>query len=656
MMSKYIIKIKVRSSLLIGGYYSSLLVDSATARTSQGEPVIPASALKGALRIEMERLARAQQKGVCLGSDPASSCGVVEDPCLVCILFGSPGLVGKLRFYDARLEELAAGFFTSFEEGASAPGRSSGYGVRNGVTISRRRRVAEEGQLYDMEVLSSFFPELVFQAPLDLLEDLEEEEMKYLEAAVVSLPALGGKKTTGLGHLKAWLELGQEYPQEERPPEESSHDGGGDKREDRVSLAEGEYVFQLTLLPQEMLRAGGLKTKESFFEGLDFIPGSAVRGALAREYSRFLTQGWDSPDFKEEFLIEPIRFSDFYPSKRERPYARPVPLSLRTCKVFPGFKFRESPQDKKSASHGCRDILLESAAVKILNRKGYPLILDDRCPVKGCGQAMVNLSGYYSPGDNNEDGKNNLFTRFNTKTAINRKRWQSEEGKLYTYELMEPVSPREESPLVFSGTLSGVKGKTAPCIEGLNGREILVGGARSRGLGRVMVQVDPPQFDSPSIEGKKARERMDSFTRTMNNYLSPFIGELYPDDPLENHSFFTITLLSDLVLPPGPWDQELCRELSLHLGIPREDLNLEKAMLRSGYRGGYNLLLGIPKDFFPVISRGSAFVFSLPRKWREKDEFFQATLPLTYDGIGLLREEGLGKAVFCDPIHLKDNT
>jgi CRISPR/Cas system CSM-associated protein Csm3 (group 7 of RAMP superfamily) len=177
----------------IGGYAAPTMVDRPFRRDKDGWPFIPASSLKGRLRHECQRLARALGERVCGGPLPQQMCPFAfretheTTYCPVCRIFGSPWVEGRLYPADLLLqrpEELA--------DRETAPAS----GVRYHVSLSRRREVAEDARLFSTEVFLPGVP-LTFSAVWEA--DLTWTELALLEAAFGAITALGREKTAGLG-------------------------------------------------------------------------------------------------------------------------------------------------------------------------------------------------------------------------------------------------------------------------------------------------------------------------------------------------------------------------------------------------------------------------------------------------------------------------
>lgn len=158
--------------------------DRALARNAVGQPVIPATTVKGFLREKAEVLLRTWGHPVCTGPEPGGMC---DGPlCLVCRVFGNPRHPASLRFSDATL---------------LAP---VGSAVRSGVAISRHRRAAYPQRL--------FFTETTEPMPTQWWATCEgvfgDAGAAKRAAALVALAArwgaaIGGGKTRGLGWIDA---------------------------------------------------------------------------------------------------------------------------------------------------------------------------------------------------------------------------------------------------------------------------------------------------------------------------------------------------------------------------------------------------------------------------------------------------------------------
>jgi len=126
---------------------------------------------------------------------------------------------------------------------------------------------------------------------------------------------------------------------------------------------------------------------------------------------------------KRSISEKPVLFSEFYTTGGKSESAcKPIPLSARTCKTYPGL---ELDLDDKNKKHGTRDILISATVIKKLRLIDIPAILSDCSIVIGnckCKQPMKEINGFYLG-----DEKIEISSRMHTKVALNRARMVSSE-------------------------------------------------------------------------------------------------------------------------------------------------------------------------------------------------------------------------------------
>ena len=616
----------LNGGLLVGGQYPALFTDSATAREVSGVPIIPASAVKGALRIEFERFVGGLKKDppyICKPENPNNACGKKE--CIVCALFGAPGNPGKLRFSDACIENEWRKLFTDQHRNGEPTGH--GYANRHGVAVNRIRKSAEKKMLFSLETVEPIYDKSIarmqFVSCIEAEPSLSELEFELLQASVSCLRAIGAEKSRGLGRVEAAIQRMENSENSVKVNHEIVTDA------------------RVVLVPQEYLRVSGIKKKANFMESEEFIPGSAVRGAVARSFA-ISRGGWDNAEVREFLFKKPVLFSNFYPSSFDtKAHPKPVPLSAMTCKSYPGFEIMEASE--KKTSHGSLDILISSALVKLFREMNIFLRLDLRC--KLCSAVLIRKSMYYRLPGNNGLTSMSPAQHVTTKTALNRMRFTSAENQLYSYAAMDTKPAFRENPdpetIRFIGTISGI-GK--PLLDHLSETGVLyIGGARSRGFGKMKIEILRQVSDTPSAP----ENRMAAFTKAMVETLRTV------NHPKSDRLFFSITCTSDLMPPAFVSDcfdffQKILQD---RLCLSEKDLCLEAAIADTDRVGGFKDAIGLQKDLRNVIKRGSAFVYSCMKNGR--DEILKHLPQLINDGLGDLREEGFGRVSFCDEFHLK---
>ncbi|AHJ29723.1 RAMP superfamily CRISPR-associated protein [Nodularia spumigena CS-584] len=198
----------IDSALCVGaGGSDGSLADKPIVRNAEGRMIIPGSQVKGRLRHECEKLAKGlgwqifespKADILCPNEEQVSSQfhsdykleGYKGHHCFVSQIFGNPILPSRIVVDDLICQ-------LSREDLPEI--------IRPGVTINRRRRIAEEKKLYFLET-SPPHNQLEFSGEIHLLPGCPEYAEALILAALRHIHALGGSKSAGLGWL-SWKDL-----------------------------------------------------------------------------------------------------------------------------------------------------------------------------------------------------------------------------------------------------------------------------------------------------------------------------------------------------------------------------------------------------------------------------------------------------------------
>jgi CRISPR-associated RAMP protein (TIGR02581 family) len=186
------ISIRAGKTIQIGGS------DNPVVRYADGRPYIPASSLKGILRAEAERFARAIGEFVCDIMNPNGENGELKrkdeekdkyKPCIICKIFGGPTVASHLIIEDAlpvdgwRIDRIMR------------------------VSINRYTGGQHLGRLFDVEYIcpGTKFSWNIRIENLDIFDDTPEAKiLKYLFKKLSSGDLyVGGYKSVGFGRIKA---------------------------------------------------------------------------------------------------------------------------------------------------------------------------------------------------------------------------------------------------------------------------------------------------------------------------------------------------------------------------------------------------------------------------------------------------------------------
>ena len=199
-MARINITLICRTPLNIGsGAQQGTLADRSMLKDAEGKPYVPATAFKGRLRHAVEQVAETLNLKPTTCITHQSLCG----RCLICHLFGAPQQAGHLRFTTLKLTappELSEK--TTQMPKVSIPRTTH----RTGVSLNRRRGVAEDDHLFSTEI---FLPGMPLEFSGHMAGDISEAEAGLLVAGLQLLPALGRGKTGGLGWIETHVTIDQ---------------------------------------------------------------------------------------------------------------------------------------------------------------------------------------------------------------------------------------------------------------------------------------------------------------------------------------------------------------------------------------------------------------------------------------------------------------
>lgn len=634
------LRITLKSPLLIGGYSSSNpFADKSTARTEDGVPVIPASVVKGAIRIEFERLFSPN----CTHADDLEKCDA-------CGIFGRredhPGLI---VFSDAVLAGDRDMFTVAEKEGKDEKylPTGDGYSARPGVVINRKTRTSEEKKLFFFETTEHLNPDapLIFESDLSISPELERNSrlMDSFRASIRAVFAIGGSKSRGMGVC--------EFELLESPD---------DKKRDQAGISLQGPVIDMSLrLRGRRLTIGANKPYQHFVETLDYIPGSSVRGALAKaiaQRSRKTAQAKDRP--KGQAVSERLRqfftdsgaiFGDSLHSEGFVP-SHIIPSSARACKINGGFIADSTPNDQ---FHGVVDSVIDDLAWN----EDLPIPHSPSCPHRECGHDLSPVTGYYRITTDSKYIKVNMQKHVVTRTALDRKLRNSRHGQLFSIESIEKPA-RTEKEFSFAGTIRNVPDSLLDELAECDGKTLRIGAEASTGHGEIVLNLKSGREPGPSGIGERITA-FNSKLRRRFHMLRERWGSLYGVEGRDETSlYFTADMLSHVIL----FDDDGLYKGVLDDAILQKQTGITARLVRSYARtepvsgwffkqsaGGESRQM--PKRVQPAISRGSVFVYRIDDMPEPSNALLAALCGLESNGIGERREEGYGHIRICDEFH-----
>jgi CRISPR-associated protein Csx10 len=363
-----------------------------------------------------------------------------------------------------------------------------------------------------------------------------------------------------------------------------------------------------------------------FRETLPFVPGTALRGALAQELIDSGMTTNDS-DFKALFIDNAPFFRNAYLAVDDGDHgiplpSRPLPATAYSCKAEPGFE-----------GHGVHDSLIDRLCFEELGID-FPLYLP-KCNKCEDGGRVEAFSGFHC-------GKKSISAPFQltTRVAINRRRKVAEESMLYSPMVISDYD--RNKPTMFHGSIVVAKENEDVVKKHLSGLTH-IGSGVSRGFGRVKITVaDAPPDDLKSRFGnfnKKVAARWGLWRR------------LSKGESAEPGHYFAVMLMSDVILKQDGWTPTVRLETSL-LRDAGKGAVLVRCYAPADYRGGWNTAWGLPKDTDLVARMGSVYVYHVPPLDQYEDRI-AVLRALEEHGVGERRAEGYGQVRVCDEFHLE---
>ncbi|HFQ93262.1 MAG TPA: hypothetical protein ENK32_04590 [Anaerolineae bacterium] len=344
-----------------------------------------------------------------------------------------------------------------------------------------------------------------------------------------------------------------------------------------------------------------------------FLPGSVLRGALIGRYRRrrqadALMQ--DSAARRLFFNPDATRFLNGYLLCRhdgETVRALPTPLSWHFCKL-----------EKRPSRIECDES--DETQPEYFDHAIQPVKAEDVCP-EGEGDSWQRASApFCAPLSNNQAALAAVNRRIAIHTTRNRDYGRARADGGEAEEILNGAVYRYET-IAAGQTFAACilcRDEDAAALAELIDGEILLGGARTAGYGRVSLTLDPQP-----AEGAYEAGPLDEW-REYTPYDAPFDGVV-------------VTLLSDVLLRDEYGQpQSTPAELARQLGFTPADLRATFAAYRQ--TGGFNRKWGLPILQQTALQMGSVFVFNAPseaqmavlRRWEKT-------------GIGERREDGFGR-------------
>ena len=354
-----------------------------------------------------------------------------------------------------------------------------------------------------------------------------------------------------------------------------------------------------------------------YVETLDYIPGTALRGALAEAY--LAEHGEPDDAFHALFLSEQVQYGDLWPAVSGSPTIL-IPATAQACKRY-GLKHEGS----------FRDTLLDA----LTDQQS-----DGKCK---CDEPLDRVMGYLC-GLETVDPIS-VRSRLRVSTAIERGTGAVAREMLFTqHTLTGKRKDKDKSELFFRGSIrlasSRLQDELNCFLE--KGKRLFLGAGRSRGLGEVRVETWQTIAPDSSLP-----ERWENF----NAAAQRAGGDT-------DKRYFSLTLLSHLALRDDLLRPVLDGIAPHHFRLPDgiewaryKDSDQPIRFLSTVTVAGWNAAQGLPKPDTVVLARGSVLLFRC--ETAQEQDVLTRLAEIEAEGVGERRNEGFGRISVCYPIHYR---
>ncbi|MCD6327719.1 hypothetical protein J7M28_09210 [bacterium] len=582
------------------------------------QPYIHGSTLKGAVRASLENLLDIGGIKHCSEDCLLDSCE--SSPCLICSLFGSQLMPGKLVFEDAVLSE----------ESLAAIG-DCGELWENRTN----RRFDASGEKEGFVLLATKpFANLSFEARIVAASPISDQERELLLSAIGTIRSLGGGKGMGLGFCTIELKKPEEV--EPAPPVVVE-----------VSATQGDAAG-IVLVAQSPICIARSTTGRHHRDGLEYIPGASLRAAIYEEVQRAVARGELTSEHSNACLSPSLFFHDCLPitpsfceevlgegSPLVLPFIQPYSSEPSATRAISGVAQADDVDFPAS------DALIRDYVLRLLYLAGMPCIVR-----RGRAIRTQRASFLRSPAIVSRDRRVVTERGFASFCPVNRKTGRTDDSRRHTASFIRSGS-------AFAGKIGRLRPASKEVLKKVEGTTLCVGSMRSRGFGQVLFRsVVPP------LRGTIA-ERLKRFNRAVSaeleNWSRLWEGAQGITEQLlqENAVFFSITLQSDMMLPDwSRWNASESESLEKLVSESGINAKAVAAYLRSDVLSGWNVACNAPRALAPVLCRGSVCLFKAASESFAEASLIDGLQRIQDEGLGLRICDGFGSVSVCDGFHI----
>ncbi len=627
-------RLDIKGDYHIGsGCSAGSIADALILRDERGLPVVRGTSLTGLFREAAARLLETgalKQKGH-TGCPPHEPCG--DSECVLCHLFGSHRNAKSIRISGATEMSREKKISKAVPPFVQAE-------VHRRASMDMKTRRTEEAKLFAREEggpLSMHFS----------IDCADERTAAFMLAAAKLIDGVGASRRRGLGECSICLEddnqekfLLDSFEKIWLQSCKSNHVRPSALEKKKLPMCDLSTEQPLKVRLVVRLDEPALLSRQGFagneFETMDYIPGSAVRGAIAQQVVAYLggveRGGYGTELFNSLIQGDYVRFPMLYPVSNIIAgighACLPLPLDIFSCKDASPLAGKSEYSTEKHTA--CSMLTFGNGA----GTKATGCCSHSECGAdlrNENGFLLLNYTGNKSPRLLHPEERMEMHNRISGETGRVCK------GDLYGYRLLEAGQ-------LFAGDLWFLNQSVWDALRGVTGLsengntfEICLGRANRRGYG-------------------KATAFCELLTEGHDSLVSVAAGGNRVDVCIP----LTVTLLTDAILTDtcGGFAQSLdaagILETEFRRTLSGRDPELQESavkvqVLRSYSRSrtidAFNAKSGLPRSRVIVVQAGSSARIEVSGMSKTDLE------TLVTNGIGGRRGEGFGRIAFDHPLY-----
>jgi hypothetical protein len=220
--------------------------------------------------------------------------------------------------------------------------------------------------------------------------------------------------------------------------------------------------------------------------------------------------------------------------------------------------------------------------------------------------------------------------RLQIKLALDRTLGRQETGMFYIYETLPGDQSYEGLVWADDALRTVIKEQGTP---------VLLGGGRSKGFGGGQLRLE--DYTGDLGDSSKIGGRLERLREALAQRLHAALEAPEAHATLAGRLFFTLTLLTELALPPAVTLADWLRD--------SYGWTLETAYLHWARLGGYSQAGNRRKPLVQALEQGGVLLLSAPVE--ERTTVLGHLARMEREGLGILCDQGYGWVYACNPYH-----